>query len=344
LRIEGRLRLGYYPLPLPEAERIRQHLQLAPGFVALDPCIGEGHSLAAIAAGVEGHRWGVELDAFRAEQARTHADQVIHASAFDVHCPAESISLLYLNPPYDFEISEGKNERMERVFLQHTYRWLKPGGVLVLVIPCASLADCSEILAWNFKDVSIYTLTVPESVKYNQIVLFGIRRTRSERESVRDQEVSWKRMEYYRKSRDLEDLRELHPLTERPARVYEVPASEPVVLTARGLPLDEIEDLLANSSANDKARRLLVGQEDRVAGRPLTPLHGGHVGLLAVSGMLNGIFGEGPNLHVARWQSVKVIDKIEETDDAGVTTIREKERFSHELRVVFKDGRVAVLK
>ena len=327
MRIEGRLRLGYYPLPVAEAERIGQHLQLMPGFVALDPCIGEGHALAAITVGVEGHRCGVELDAFRAEQARTRADQVIQASVFDVHCSAESVSLLYLNPPYDFEISEGKNERMERVFLQHTYRWLKPGGVLILAIPCSSLADCSEILAWNFKDVSLYALTEPESVKYDQVVLFGIRRTRSERERVRDQEVSWQRMEYYRKSRDLEGLCKLHPLTDQPQRAYCVPAADPVTLLARGLPLDELEDLLVNSSAYHKARRLLVGQEDRVAGRPLTPLHGGHVGLLAVSGMLNGIFGEGPNLHVARWQSVKVVDKIEETDDAGVTTVREKERF-----------------
>src|SRR5207249_2014954 len=129
LRIEARVRLGYYPLPSAEAERIRQHLQLTPGFVALDPCIGEGHALAAITAGIQGHRCGIELDAYRAEQASTRAHQVVHASAFDVHCPVESVSLLYLDPPYDFEISEGKNERMERVFLQHTYRWLKPGGV-----------------------------------------------------------------------------------------------------------------------------------------------------------------------------------------------------------------------
>lgn len=344
MRIEGRLRLGYYPLPPAEAESLRQHLQLSPGFVAIDPCIGEGHALAAITAGVEGHRFGIELDAFRAEDSRHRADQVIHGSAFDAHCPAESISLLYLNPPYDFEISEGKNERMERVFLQHTYRWLKPGGVLVLVIPCASLADCSEILAWNFKDTSLYALTEPESVKYNQVVLFGIRRTRSERERLRDDDVSGRRMEYYRKSRALDELRQFHPLTERPSRIYAVPPAELVTLTDRGLPLDEIEDSLAKSPAYRQASRLLIGKEDRVAGRPLTPLHGGHVGLLAVSGLLNGIFGEGPTLHIARWQSVKVTDTIEETDDAGVITIREKERFSHELRVVFRDGRVAALK
>ncbi len=344
MRIEGRLRLGHYPLPLAEGRRIRRHIQLMPGFVALDPCIGEGHALGAITADVKGHCCGIELDAFRAEEARGCANQVIHASAFDVHCPAESISLLYLNPPYDFEISEGKNERMERVFLQHTYRWLKPGGVLVLVIPCASLADCSEILAWNFKDTSLYALTEPECVKYNQIVLLGIRRTRAERERVRDEDVSRQRMEYYRKSRALDELHQFHPLTERPTRTYAVPPAEPVTLTDRGLPLDEIEDLLAKSPAYRQASCLLIGKEDRVAGRPLTPLHGGHVGLLAVSGLLNGIFGEGPTLHIARWQSVKATDTIEETDDVGVTTIREKERFSHELRVVFRDGRVAVLK
>jgi Uncharacterised methyltransferase family (DUF6094) len=344
VRIEGRIRLGYFPLPLPEAERVRQHLLLTPRFVALDPCIGEGPALEAITAGVEGHRCGIELDAFRAEEASRRADQVVHASAFDVHCPAESISLLYCSPPYDFEISEGRNERMERVFIQHTYRWLKPGGVLVLVIPCASLADCSEILVWNFKDVSVYALTEPECVKYNQIVLLGIRRTRSERERARDDDVSRQRMEYYRNSRALDELRQFHPLSDCPSRLYAVPPAEPVTLTDRGLPLDEIEDLLAKSPAYRQASRLLIGKEDRVAGRPLTPLHGGHVGLLAVSGLLNGIFGEGPALHIARWQSVKVTDTIEETDDAGVTTIREKERFSHELRVVFRDGRVAVLK
>ena len=151
-------------------------------------------------------------------------------------------------------------------------------------------------------------------------------------------------MEYYRQSRTLDELHQFHPLTDRRPHIYAVPPAEPITLTDRGLPLEEVEDLLAKSPAYRQASRLLIGKEDRDAGRPLTPLHGGHVGLLAVSGLLNGIFGDGPTLHIARWQSVKVTDTVEETDDAGVTTIREKERFSHELRVVFRDGRVAVLK
>ena len=79
------------------------------------------------------------------------------------------------------------------------------------------------------------------------------------------------------------------------------------------------------------------------AGRPLTPLHAGHVGLLACSGLLNGVFGSGNERHIACWQAVKVTDKTEEEED-GVITIREKERFSNELTVVYSTGQVAILK
>ena len=34
--------------------------------------------------------------------------------------------------------------------------------------------------------------------------------------------------------------------------------------------------------------------------------------LCAVSGMLNGVFASGKDLHVAAWQAVKVVDRSEE--------------------------------
>jgi hypothetical protein len=53
---------------------------------------------------------------------------------------------------------------------------------------------------------------------------------------------------------------------------------------------------------------------------------------------LNGIFGSGDQRHIAFWQAVKVVDKTEEEDEQGVVTVREKERFSNELTVVFSTG------
>jgi hypothetical protein len=102
----------------------------------------------------------------------------------------------------------------------------------------------------------------------------------------------------------------------------------------RGLPLDQIEDLLPKSSAYRQASAVLFAQQADVNGRPLTPLHGGHVGLLCTAGMLNGIFGDCETRHIAHWQSVKLVDKSEEEED-GKTIIREKERFSNELTPVF---------
>ncbi len=66
-------------------------------------------------------------------------------------------------------------------------------------------------------------------------------------------------------------------------------------------------------------------------------------GILTTSGLINGIFGEGPDLHVARWESVKVTDRFEECDDDGVTTIRERERFTQCLTLVYSDGSTAIL-
>jgi hypothetical protein len=66
-------------------------------------------------------------------------------------------------------------------------------------------------------------------------------------------------------------------------------------------------------------------------------------GLLTTAGLLNGIFGEGPDLHVARWESIKVTDRFEETDENQVTTIRERERFAQSLTLVYADGTTAIV-
>ncbi len=46
-------------------------------------------------------RYGIELDAYRAEEASKTLDHVIQGSCFDIHCPVESYSVAYINPPYD---------------------------------------------------------------------------------------------------------------------------------------------------------------------------------------------------------------------------------------------------
>jgi len=87
--------------------------------------------------------------------------EVIHGSAFDAHGSVESVSPLYLNPPYDFERGQDHHGRMEKVLLEQFYRWLKPGGVLVFVLPGQLLCTCDRRLATHFRDKRVYRLRAP---------------------------------------------------------------------------------------------------------------------------------------------------------------------------------------
>jgi len=145
-RTASKLKLGYYPLVEQEAKRIRRFLQFAGATSVLDPCAGTGSALRTITDGVEARRYGIELDAHRAAEAKKVLDEVIQGSVFETHSPVESYGLLYLNAPYDHEIGEGKNQRLEQVFLEHTFRWLKPGAVLVMIVPFERVIDCKGVL------------------------------------------------------------------------------------------------------------------------------------------------------------------------------------------------------
>ena len=340
MRFVGKSRLGFYPLPLSEAQRIRRFILFPESSSAIDPCVGDGVAFEVITNGAEVLRYGIELDAYRVDQARQRIPNIVQGNTLEVQCPVECFGLLYLNPPYDWALGPADSRRTEQAFLSHTYRWLKPSGVLVFVIPGERLAECSQILSTHFRDVRVYRLEAPECVRYKQVIVFGVRRNRRERERLTDSDITRARLYYAGLARNPSQI---PVLPSEPEAQYNVPVSGPVELVHRGLPLDEIEDLLPQSAAYRQAGRILFAEPVSAIGRPLTPLHAGHVGLLACSGLLNGIFGSGDERHISCWQAVKLVDKTEEEDDQGVVTIREKERFSNELTVVYTTGQVAIL-
>jgi hypothetical protein len=286
-------------------------------------------------------RYGFELDAYRAEQARQRIPNIVQGNTLEVQCPVECFGLLYFNPPYDWALGPADSRRTEQAFLSHTYRWLKAGGVLVFVIPGDRLAECSQILSAQFRDVRVYRLGDPACVRYKQVVVLAVRRNRRERQRLQDSDITRARLQYASFARNPETLL---VLPSDPDTRYSVPESGPVQLIYRGLPLDEIEDLLPRSAAYRQAGRILFAEPANISGRPLTPLHSGHIGLLAVSGMLNGIFGAGEERHLATWQSVKAVSCSTEEEDNGTIIQREKEYFTNELTLVFANGKTAILK
>src|SRR5438105_8716984 len=105
-------------------------------------------------------------------------------------------------------------------------------------------------------------------MRYNQIVVFGVRRSKREREQLKDWDVSRAKSKLLEFARTHEELPRLPDV---PDRQFAIPSGGPAQLVYRGLPLDTLEDLLPASGAYRQAARVLFAPELRATGRPLTP-------------------------------------------------------------------------
>lgn len=331
----SRIKLGYYPLPVEEARNIRRLLKTSRAYSAVDPCAGDGSALVEITKDSSAQLTAVELDADRAAASAQRGIATVHGSAFECRVPAETCSLLYLNPPYDTELGPHSNQRMELVFLEHCFRWIMADGVLVFVIPVTALGTCARLLTSQFERLRVFRLEHRECARFKQIAVFGKRKKSHARGDADGADV------LVHASFHLNFIPALNQeVTER----YALPLSVPVTIKYVGLPLDAVEDALQGSTAMQNARGVLVRKQQRLTGRPVLPLHKGAVGLLACSGMLNGSFGEGEMRHIAHWRSVKYVDEFNEEGEDGETIIRKRERFSHELTLAYADGNIVELK
>ena len=335
MRSVARLKMGYYPLPESEGAKLRDLLTFSAPTSVIDPCVGQGTALDLITNGADVRRYGIELDADRAQTASSKGIAVIQGNAFDAIAKTESFSMLYLNPPYDSEIGSVGNSRMERLFLEHTFRWLVPDGVLVMVIPFERLHECAGVLSSHFAELNVFRMTDDEAVRFRQIAVLGVRR------NVRGVAVEHTRRQLQLISPygSFQGLPELEPSACQP---YPVPPTGEATLSYRGLPYDLLEDLLPQSGAWKQTEPFLMPHEDVATGRPITPLHGGHVGLLCTAGLLNGVFGQGEERHIARWRSVKHVTTFVE-DDGDTQIVHRRERWANELRLVYADGRTLKL-
>ena len=111
----------------------------------------------------------------------------------------------------------------------------------------------------------------PESVRFNQVVVFG-RRKKSHLRGEPKGADDLLRIAYKPQL--------LPVLNQEVVERYAIPPSSPATITFTGLPLDTIEDAISRSSAMQNALNLLVRKQERIEGRPVTPLHGGHVGTI----------------------------------------------------------------
>jgi tRNA1(Val) A37 N6-methylase TrmN6 len=100
----------------------------------LDPCAGEGEIASLLGKLLNCETWGCELFPYRAEKAAARMDKCHSAAWESCSLTDESVTLLWLNPPYDDD-RHGDEKRLELAFLKSTTPKLVRGGVLAFVIP-----------------------------------------------------------------------------------------------------------------------------------------------------------------------------------------------------------------
>jgi hypothetical protein len=334
MRLEAKIKMGYYPTPLSVVERIRSFLKFPEDNVNLfDPCCGEGLALKNLKGDAKAFTYGIELDEYRADQAKSNLDHVIKGSYEDARVSNNAFSCLFLNPPYDWDIpnKQEASDRTEKVFLKGTLRYLQPSGALIYIIPQRRLSnDIAKILSYRFEDFNVFRFPDDEYEEFKQIVLFGSKK----------QEAVLNEREYDRlkiiPQRDLQKI----SYAEKP--VYHLPPSGPVSLFRSSL-IDE-EELEKELGSSILWNRIKGNGDvgDDYMGRPPLPLHKGHLGLLLANGCLDGVVGEGKDRHIVRGKVEKVISRYEEYE--GDTKIeRDVESYRVSIKILKKDGEILTL-
>ncbi len=317
-RLESAAKAGYYRTPPAVARALARHLAPVPHrgrqvVRLLDPCAGTGEAAAHIAHALGAESFGIELNAERAEVARSHLDHVLATSAFSLRLAHGAFSCLFLNPPYD---TDDEKRRLEHAFLTSLTRALCPQGVLVFLIPQCRLVLSARYLAAHYADFAAYRFPDPDYAAFQQMALLARRKGRpTPAPDAEARLVAW--------SQD-----DLPPLPEAPddAAAWTVPAVPRGDVLFASLFFDPLQ---AAAEARRRGvwaqpqltQHLWPADEERV--RPLMPLRRGHLALLIAAGLLNNVvLRHGGQRILVKGRTHKVMIPVE-TDDETTQIERE---------------------
>lgn len=264
MRLEGQSKLGYYPTPPEMVELIKNYLKFPKNrFYALDPCCGEGIALNLLINGTKAKTYGVELDKYRAIQARDKVDQVINDAIENVVITEGNFSLLFLNPPYDWNENR---ERKEGIFLAETSKYLMPEGVLVFIIPTSQIDHVWDVLTTNYENIINLDFPMGYKEAYNQTAIFATKK----------RYPCWDRIQPFKYNGVLGDELTFN---------YPVPSAKGQIATFSSTTYN-IEESFSDDIWEEFTRIVKESQVSSAA--PLLPLREGHISLLLACGYLDG--------------------------------------------------------
>lgn len=300
-RPQAQIDLCHVATPGLVIERLRDSLDIQPGVVALDPCCGDGSALAAL--NPRGRNFGIELDRGRAVQARKTLSSVLACSMQDARVSNNAFGLLLLNPPYD----ASTDGRLETVFLNRCGRYLMPGGILILLIKETMFGCVTRRLMREYEPLGHWRFPDPfydgPDLSFGQTCL--IARKLAVPSCLTDPRAY---------ATHALNIGSLEPLPDEFTLLDSVPIGNMPRIFMPGT-LSE-SDLIKLIETSPLGRQMPKPPKARCGAPPL-PLKLGHISLALASGMIDGVYGDGETLHIAK--GVVVRDQTEniETDQTA---------------------------
>lgn len=336
-------KMGYYPTDEPVIEAIQSYIAPAASRARLfDPCAGEGRAASLLGIALNCETWGVELSPERSAKAEQALDKVYQAPWQACFLTDESISCLFLNPPYEYDRFDDQ-KRLELEFLKTTTSKLARGGLLIYIIPqrILGMPEVARLLVGHYENTRIFRFPDGLFDKFQQVVVFATRRTvykvPGEGETGEIIALANQPME---------------PLLPVPQPLYELLSapsrganSRPVVFKRMDWEPEEVVEATRKAGVQTTAEWLDLINPSRALAQltqPVMPLKKGHVAMLMASGMMGTVrlTDEEGRPMLIKGRVVKVVEKSEETDskDSKVVIETYKDRFVTTVAVLNQDG------
>jgi predicted RNA methylase len=316
MRLEAQAKAGFYPTPPKVVEIIQTWIgEKKPGLRRLlDPCCGTGEPAAQIATAAGCDAYGVEINTDRAKAAKNLLSKVVAGNLFSVRARPGAFSILYLNPPYDFDAEDG---RTELSFLKHTLPYLTPRGLLLFVVPQKRITPrIARVLSAYFEDLKVRRFPADEFQAFGQIVIAGFKKARAE--------IDGEVLASLTQIQSM-DLPEIH----RKEFSFTVPAvGRDFFIRSSEFGPDELAEELKESSLWKEPALGLLEEDGQTspASQPLMPPRKAHLAMLIAAGLINNqiLEANGKRLLI-KGTSKKAIDRFEEETEKGIK-ITERER------------------
>ena len=329
--IGNKIRAGFFATPERQGEYIKSLLKFTGETSLFDPTCGEGEILKQLTSNqteFELRTYGVELDKHRAEIAKVNLDKVVQAPIESMVISHDVFGLLFLNPPYDHTmlgIGDDRSDRKEYTELVRGTKYLKPGGIMVYIIPSYRYADTkiARFLSTHFEDVGIARFTDEDYEDFKQCIFIG------KKKSSRHKEFNPKLYEFLMQMDNEEHVMKRvstinHFVSRKKWEVPTGPLEIPTFYSRIENKLELVQLIRENKGfqafkERTKPKQLVLG------GDPIINIAQGQMALLLASGAVNGLLGEGTTLHAV--QGMEIVSKIEtqeKTENSTVTKIRTK--------------------